>query len=90
MSVETLNWLIFYSQSRWVSGRRRSGGPFLGEVAQGRDAEEIWLRHPAEDAKGGDKGRGGLASDECRNDILIVDRVARYLFDYCSIAPDFY
>ena len=50
------------------------------------EAQRSRLRHAAEDAKNGDKGRGGggkgsrtdTAIDDCRNEM--IDGVARYRF----------
>ena len=43
------------------------------------EAERSWLRHAAEGAKSGDKGRADTVVDECRNEM--VDPVARYRLD---------
>ena len=57
------------------------------------EAESSWLRHTTDDAKSDHKGRGrgegrdsriDTAVDECRNEM--VDRVARYLFDYWNMS----
>ena len=53
------------------------------------EAESSWLRHASEDTKSDDKGRRGRkgrsrtdsAVDECRNEMVLIDRVARYQFD---------
>ena len=49
------------------------------------EAESSWLCHAAEDAKSDVKGKGGAAilitAVECRNDLVLIDGVARYRFD---------
>ena len=53
------------------------------------EAQKSWLRRAAEDAKNGDKGRGGgwrgscsdIAVDECRNEKIDRMAINRYPFD---------
>ena len=85
--VDTLLWpRVAKKTGKWYRGVVEAGDCFRSRWHR-VEAQKSWLRHAAEDAKNGDKRRGGGGRgscpdtdiDECRKEM--IDRVPRYGFD---------